>query len=83
MFFFRIRRTVHQIARAPGTQAAVTIGTLGGWNVTVGSPPVPGVDKIVEQAHTGTNLINLGTAVFFRYDVLFDQVRGAIGLAAK
>lgn len=37
MFFFRIRRTVHQIARAPGTQAAVTIlgfdhhpGAVGG-----------------------------------------------------
>ena len=32
---------------------------------------------------TGTDLINLGTTIFFRDDVLFDQRDGVIGLANR
>ncbi len=47
----------------------------------IGSPPRAGVDKVVIGPRTGTDMINLGTWIFFRDDVLFDQTAGRIGLA--
>jgi hypothetical protein len=53
---------------------------LGSYGFSVSKSPRPGVDEVEVEPATGTSFMNLGTSVFFQYDVLFDQVKGLIGL---
>jgi hypothetical protein len=63
----------------------VTIGPpsapIGQYSFTSGSAPVPGVDEVLLVPSVQGGEINVGTAVYFRYDVLWDQFDGIIGLA--
>ena len=74
---------------ATGTRVAVEIGAasapLTSYEFTVGAVPVAGIDKVIAETRTGSpdDLINLGTAPFLRDDVWFDQLHGAIGIAAR
>ncbi len=69
---------------APGSRLQMTVGPggapLGQYAFTVGPVPVPGIDE-VELTPSTAGHINVGTAVYFRYDVLWDQTDGLIGLA--
>jgi len=69
---------------AAGSQVDVTVGPasapLGEWTFTVAAVPTPGIDLVELEPATGAGFMNLGTSVFFRYDVLFDQASGTIGL---
>jgi hypothetical protein len=66
-----------------GHEVAVQIGNLGTYDFTISATPIPGIDDVrTEPLPVGTSpLINLGTALFFHYDALFDQAEGRIGLA--
>jgi hypothetical protein len=68
-----------------GAQIRVTIGPmaapLGQYDFTVGAVSTPGIDEVVVEPATGAGFMNLGTAMFFHYDALFDQVDGRVGLA--
>jgi hypothetical protein len=44
--------------------------------------PTPGIDEVVIEPADGEGFMNLGTALFFHYDALFDQPNGHLGLAA-
>jgi hypothetical protein len=71
---------------AAGTHVEVTIGgasTLAQYSFDVASPATPGVDEVVVEPATAQPFMNLGTSVFFHYDVLFDQQRGVVGFAPK
>jgi hypothetical protein len=74
---------------ATGSNVQVQIGSpsapVGDYTFVVGTAPQAGLD-LVNLFPAGANSkssINLGTAVFFRYDVYFDQNSGALGLASK
>ncbi len=68
-----------------GTQVAVEVGDaatpIAQYDFTVGTTPVPGIDKVVSETRLDTtdDLINLGIAPFLRYDIWFDQTHGVIG----
>jgi hypothetical protein len=72
---------------AAGTDLDVAIGPpespLYEYELTVGSTPQPGIDLVkIESAPSApaTPYMNLGTSIFFRYDVLFDSYLGVEGL---
>ncbi len=69
---------------AAGTAIEVTLGPaaspLAQYSFTVASPPKPGIDEVEVEPATGSGFMNLGTGVFFRFDVFFDQEHGVIGL---
>jgi len=73
---------------APRSSVSVSVGPtanpIGQFNVTVGSPPQFGLDLFViaPPAQGIGQLLVLGMPVFFRYNVLFDQATGQIGLLA-
>jgi len=73
---------------APGMSLSVSIGPtaspLGAFNVTIGSPPQFGLDLFVlaPPVQNLGQLVILGLPVFSRYNVLFDQAKGQIGLLA-
>ena len=62
------------------SMADPTSAPLGSYSVTVASPPKAGLDKFV-IAQDASDSINIGTAVFFRFQVYFDQVDGIEGVA--
>ena len=68
------------------SQIAVTIGPpaapIDSYAFTVGTQPVPGIDEIDVEPADGEGFLNLGTALFFRADALFDPLHGIVGLAA-
>jgi hypothetical protein len=68
-----------------GASVKVTIGPadkpLGAYSFTVGTVPTPGIDAVEVEPATGEGFMNLGTAVFFHFDALFDQAHGMVGLA--
>ena len=68
-----------------GTAVQVVIGPadtpLGMYGYTVGATPRPGIDEVEIESATGKGFMNLGTAIFFHYDVLVDPQRGIEGLA--
>jgi hypothetical protein len=68
------------------SQIAVTIGApaapIDTYAFTIGTVPVPGIDEIELEPAVGEGFINLGTALFFRADALFDPLHGIVGLAA-
>jgi hypothetical protein len=72
----------------PRSNVSVSIGPtanpLGQFSVTVGSPPQFGLDLFVVAPPLQDigQLLVLGMPVFFRYNVLFDQAKGQIGLLA-
>jgi hypothetical protein len=70
-----------------GAGVSVALGYCGETNdyaFTVGMDPTPGLDEVELVESTGPgDLLNLGTAVFFRYDVLFDQAHGFVGLRTR
>jgi hypothetical protein len=70
-----------------GESLHVTVGAagdpLGQFGLTVGNVPTPGIDEVVVEPASGAGFMNLGTALFFRYDALFDQAHGIVGLAAR
>jgi len=69
------------------SQIAITIGPpaapIGGYAFTVGTVPVAGIDEVVVLPAVGEGYINLGTALFFRDDALFDPLHGIVGLRAR
>jgi hypothetical protein len=71
----------------PSTAVQVVIGPstapLEKYMFTVGTTPTPGVDEVVVEPATGAPFMNLGTQVFFRYDVYFDPVHGVVGFAGR
>ena len=70
----------------PGTVVDIALGNGGGlasYGFTVGNPAVAGVDEVVMRPRPQGTFINLGTSIFFRFDVFFDQVHGVIGLGPK
>jgi hypothetical protein len=68
---------------APGSQIDVTAGPqsapIGGFSMTVSSAPQPGLDAI-NVGPSSPSSISLGTLLFYRLDVLFDQQQGRIGM---
>ena len=70
-----------------GTAIQVTIGPDSGileqYAFTVGSPPTAGVDEIEVEPATLPPYMNLGTQVFFRYDIYFDPLHGVVGFASR
>jgi hypothetical protein len=71
---------------APKSNVSVSLGTsgspIGQFDITVGDPPQAGLDYVVEGpplSETGDALI-LGLPLFSRFDVLWDQTNGRIGL---
>ncbi len=73
---------------SPGTDMSVSIGPtaspLAQFNVTIGSPPQYGLDAffLAPAAPNFGQLLLLGLPVFSRYNVLFDQAHGQVGLLA-
>ncbi len=69
------------------SQLAVTIGPatapLGAYAFTVGAVPVPGIDEVYVVPTVGEGYINLGTALFFHADALFDPLHGIVGLHVR
>ena len=69
-----------------GDQVQVTLGTasapLGQYGFTIGMPPTPGIDEVEVEPAIGAGFINIGTALFFHYDALFDALHGKVGLAS-
>jgi hypothetical protein len=61
----------------------VTIGPsnapLEHYAFTVGSNPTPGIDEVLVESASGEGFMNLGTVVFFHYDVYFDPGKGVVG----
>jgi Protein of unknown function (DUF3443) len=70
---------------SPGDKVDVTIGPssapLEQYDFTVGATPTAGIDEVVVESATGAGFMNLGTVVFFHYDVYFDPTRGVVGFA--
>ena len=71
----------------PATMVEVTIGPEAGvleqYSFTVGSVPTSGVDAVEVEPATLPPYMNLGTQVFFRYDVYFDPLHGVVGFATR
>jgi hypothetical protein len=73
---------------SPRSNVSVSVGPtaspIGQFSVTVGSPPQFGLDLFViaPPLQDIGQLLILGMPVFFRYNVLFDQANGQIGLLA-
>jgi hypothetical protein len=65
-----------------GSQISVTIGSLASYGFTVGATPVPGIDEVDLEPASGSGFMNLGTALFFHDDALFDPLHGIVGLRA-
>jgi hypothetical protein len=69
----------------PGDQVTVTVGAasapIGQYGFTVGTVPTPGVDAVEIEPASGAGFMNLGTALFFHYDALFDPSHGIVGLS--
>ncbi|HEY3801615.1 MAG TPA: DUF3443 family protein [Kofleriaceae bacterium] len=65
-----------------GSQISVTIGSLASYAFTVGATPVPGIDDVELEPVSGSGFMNLGTALFFHDDALFDPLHGIVGLRA-
>ncbi len=69
------------------SQIAVTVGPpdspLDAYTFTVGAVPVPGIDDVELAPAVGEGFINLGTALFFRDDALFDPLHGIVGLHTR
>jgi hypothetical protein len=67
----------------PGESVEVQIGPadagLEQYAFTVGTTPTPGVDEVLVESASGEGFMNLGTAVFLRYDVYFDPQNGVVG----
>jgi uncharacterized protein DUF3443 len=67
----------------PGDKLEVTIGPasapLERYAFTVGSSPKPGVDEVLVESASEEGFMNLGTVVFFHYDVYFDPEKGVVG----
>jgi hypothetical protein len=67
----------------PGDEVEVTIGPsnapLEHYAFTVGSNPTPGIDEVLVESASGEGFMNLGTVVFFHYDVYFDPGKGVVG----
>lgn len=67
----------------PGENVQVQIGPadagLEEYSFTVGTTPTPGIDEVLVESASGEGFMNLGTAVFLRYDVYFDPQRGVVG----
>jgi hypothetical protein len=67
----------------PGHQIDVTIGPasspLEEYTFTVSATPKPGVDVVDVESASGEGFMNLGTVVFFHYDVYFDPEKGLVG----
>lgn len=72
---------------AVGSPIRVTIGPesapVGAYEFVVGAMPQPGIDEVLIEPAAGSPGINLGVALFNQFDVLFDQARGVVGLAAR
>ena len=68
----------------PGSVVDVAVGPssspAGSFTVTVGASPQYGLDRF-DVVPSSQGHISLGTTIFARFDVLFDQVRGTIGLS--
>ena len=56
-----------------------TSAPLGTYAVTVAAPPKAGLDKFV-IAQDASDIINIGTSVFFRFQVYLDQANGIEGV---
>jgi hypothetical protein len=72
----------------PGDRVSVTIGKksppAATYAFTIGADPKPGLDEVVVEGADGdASVVNLGTAVFFRQSVWFDQPHGRIGLTPR
>ena len=67
-----------------GTLVDFEVGNVGPpldtLAITVGATPQPGLDVVTVVTSTQGH-ISLGTLIFHRFDVLFDQVRGVVALA--
>ena len=67
----------------PGESVQVLIGPpdagLEQYAFTVAAAPTPGIDEVLVESASGEGFMNLGTAVFLRYDVYFDPQRGVVG----
>lgn len=75
---------------ASGTDLDVAIGpsdaAITEYEFVVGATPLPGVDLVkieAAPAAPAAPYMNLGTSIFFRYDVLFDSYLGVQGLRAR
>ena len=70
----------------PGDAIDVKIGPSGApleeYSLTIGATPAPGVDAIFVESATEAAFMNLGTVVFFHYDVFFDSSTGLVGFSA-
>jgi hypothetical protein len=80
--------TFTSIAWAPNTDVSFVVGEssdpIAHYSLVISKSPANGRDAIVtEPAYASQPLINLGTMIFFRFDVLFDQEHGIVGLAPK
>jgi hypothetical protein len=69
-----------------GAAVQIVIGPapqpLGTLSFTVGETPAPGRDLVtMEPSNGGKGFMNIGTMLFFQYDVLFDQANGIVGLS--
>jgi hypothetical protein len=74
-----------QIRQLPlGTDVRVTLGPTSrpqkSYDVLVGAQPSPGIDLITIDPGYST-YISPGIALFYRFDALFDQEHGVVGLA--
>jgi hypothetical protein len=69
----------------PGEKISLTLGPasapLAQYSFTVGATPEPGIDEVLVESATGSGFMNVGTLVFFHYDVYLDQAHGLVGLA--
>jgi Protein of unknown function (DUF3443) len=67
----------------PGDRVEATIGPpsapLERYGFTVGSNPTPGIDEVLVESASAEGFMNLGTVVFFHYDVYFDPEKGVVG----
>jgi hypothetical protein len=64
-----------------GDEVTVTATGLGSYAFTVGSPARPGLDEVTITSANDSS-INVGTGIFYRDDVYFDQAQGLIGVVA-
>ena len=66
-----------------GESVQVQIGPadagLEQYSFTVGTTPTPGIDEVLVESASGEGFMNLGTAVFLRYDVYFEPRSGVVG----
>ncbi len=67
----------------PGESVQVQIGPVDAgleqYAFTVGATPTAGVDEVLVESASGEGFMNLGTAVFVRYDVYLDPQSGVVG----